>query len=66
MNLWKYTDDVVVFMIMGVWSFGKVLSIIRGVDGSQIVEDTYMMLALGYAFGNIVQKSKLYIPDDNT
>ncbi len=61
MQLWKYTDDVVVFMIMGVWAFGKLLAILRGVDGSQIVEDTYMMLCLGYVFGNIIQKSKLQV-----
>lgn len=53
MQLWKYTDDIVVFMIMFVWSVSKMI------PGIQPVEDKYMILCLGYVFGNIVQRTKL-------
>ena len=50
MHLWRYTDDVVVAMIMLTWIYGKV-------SGNFAVEDGYMTLALGYVFGHMVGKS---------
>ena len=61
MQLWKYTDDIAVFIIIGVWALEKITSILRGSVTGVIVEDTYMMLVLGYALGNIVQQAKLSI-----
>ena len=51
-NIWKYTDDVVVFLVMATWVYGKV-------TGACIVEDTWLGAVLGYVFGNLVgQKAK--------
>lgn len=59
MELWKYTDDVVVGVIMGVWAFGKIVAIITSTEITLGVETEYMTLCLGYVFGNIIQKAKV-------
>lgn len=59
MHLWKYTDDLVVGVIMSVWALGKVSSIFSGTPIETGVETEYMTMCLGYVFGNIVQRSKL-------
>lgn len=59
MQLWRYTDDAVVAIIMGVWAFGKVVGISTCTIIETGVEDGYMMMCLGYVFGNIVQRSKI-------
>lgn len=59
MQLWKYSDDLVVGVIIGVWGFGKLWGIITGAIPETMVETEYMTMCLGYVFGNIVQKSKI-------
>ena len=54
MHLWKYTDDAVIGVLMLVWAVSKFIQTVSP------VEDEYMLLALGYVFGNIVQKMKIY------
>ena len=58
MHLWKYTDDAVVGVLMCVWAVSKFVQTVSP------VEDEYMLLALGYVFGNIVQKMKISKEDD--
>ena len=53
MHLWKYTDDMVVGLLMGVWAISKFIQPVSP------VEDQYMLLALGYVFGNIVKQFKI-------
>ena len=53
MHLWKYTDDMVVGLLMIVWAISKFVQTVSP------VEDEYMLLALGYVFGNIVKQFKM-------
>jgi len=59
MQLWKYSDDLVVGVIIGVWGFGKLWGIITATIPETMVETEYMTMCLGYVFGNIVQRSKI-------